>query len=217
MNQFISKVILFVSVLFVSSAFASEWELKKDVDGVKVYTKSIEGSKIKAFKGTVTLDVKLDTVIAVLKDIDAFPQWIPDLKEARQLELKDMEQIHYLHTDAPWPVSDRDGIYQYTYIRNKMAEAPHVLVKIISLPDYLPKKDNIVRITDVDGYWKLTPTTNGVEVVYRIHANPGGGLPKWLVNSKIVDTPFKSLTNLKERVKEPKYLEAEYPYLNPIK
>ncbi|MEZ4291465.1 MAG: hypothetical protein R3E53_13375 [Myxococcota bacterium] len=37
-------------------------------------------------------------------------------------------------------------------------------------------------------------------MTFAMHLDPGGGLPDWLVNARIVGTPFEALTNLRARV-----------------
>jgi hypothetical protein len=39
-----------------------------------------------------------------------------------------------------------------------------------------------------------------VLVAYQIHADPGGSIPGWLANATVVDTPFKTLKNLRSTI-----------------
>jgi len=39
--------------------------------------------------------------------------------------------------------------------------------------------------------------TKKTKVTYQMHAEPGGSLPAWLINSSVVDPPYKTLINLK--------------------
>ena len=38
--------------------------------------------------------------------------------------------------------------------------------------------------------------------------DPGGNVPKWIVNSMVVDLPFKTLLGLREIMKEAKYVNT---------
>ena len=58
------------------------------------------------------------------------------------------------------------------------------------------------NIANVDGYWQITKEDDGVSITYELHADPGGGIPNWLVNSSVVDTPFGILSGLKRRLTE---------------
>ena len=53
------------------------------------------------------------------------------------------------------------------------------------------------------GFWKLTPIAeNKTKVEYQMHVEPGGYVPAWLANMKIVDTPYTFMYNLREQVEK---------------
>ncbi|MFQ5787419.1 MAG: START domain-containing protein, partial [Thermodesulfobacteriota bacterium] len=69
------------------------------------------------------------------------------------------------------------------------------------------------RIKKSTGSYKLKPLTDStIEVTWQHHTEPGGGIPKWLVNSLLVDTPFKTLKNLRKIVQEDKYKKTKLKY-----
>ena len=130
-----------------------------------------------------------------------------DVKE----RVSDEETLIYTVNEAPWPVTNRD-----TYIRSMMtADANGVVTSSIKAePDYAEKNDDYVRMPSVNGAWTFTPQAEGmVEVVYQVHANPGGALPNWLVNSIVVETPMETLTNLHEKVQEEQYQNKTYAFI----
>ena len=46
--------------------------------------------------------------------------------------------------------------------------------------------------------WTVTPEAEGrTRVVFEMHLEPGGGIPAWLANSRVVDSPFETLKNLR--------------------
>jgi hypothetical protein len=54
-----------------------------------------------------------------------------------------------------------------------------------------------------DGYWQLTELENGdIRVVLEQLSDPGGGIPAWLINMFIVQSPYKTLYNLREIVQQ---------------
>lgn len=74
-------------------------------------------------------------------------------------------------------------------------------------PDYIPKKKKLVRVSKVDSTWTITPLSKTlVEVRYRVHSEPGGHLPAWLVNQVVTDQPFNTLRNLRKEVTRPEPL-----------
>ncbi len=63
----------------------------------------------------------------------------------------------------------------------------------------LPKK--LVPISHVAGYWQFTKVEDNItDVVYQFVSDPGGNIPDWLVNSFVVQSPYHTLENLRERL-----------------
>ncbi len=201
-----------ISILILPLAFSqNDWKLKKERKGIKVYTRAVEGSGFKQFKGITEVGAPLSSIIGVLMDIDSYTEWSPKTAEARVLEKEgDHRTIHYIKTNAPWPVSDRDGIYTM----NVQKTGNKVKVDVGCKPTYLPEVEGVVRIQETAGGWELTPLQNGkVEVKYQVHSEPGGSIPSWLANSSVVDIPYETLTNLKEQVKKSKYQNLSFQFL----
>jgi flagella basal body P-ring formation protein FlgA len=70
----------------------------------------------------------------------------------------------------------------------------------------LPERDGAVPVSELSGYFELTPLDGAsTRVVYQMHLNPGGKLSAGLVNAKNVDTPFETLKNMREVVQREKY------------
>jgi len=173
------------------------WTLAKDADGIKVYTRSVANSRLREFKGEVVLATNAEQVVNVLKDVNSYRKWMPDVVTSELLASSNKERYHYIENAAPWPVSNRDGVYLFSFGRNEDAGAGVTVVRVKAVPDYAPRRDGKVRVPKSDGFWKIASAGNGVRVTYQIHADPGGSIPRWLANSTVVDTPFKTLKNLR--------------------
>lgn len=187
-----------IALLTLLPTAEEEWSLKKDQDGIKVYTRSVEGSAIDEFKAvTILTDAKLIDVLDVVTNVSGFVDLFPNCTEATVLEKQDRyNTVHYIETDVPFPVSDRDGIYeQRTHLDPGGASAT---VTIRALPERLPENKKLVRITHASGTWKLTQAGSNVNVAYQFHGEPGGAVPAWMANSFIVDSPFGTLQNLRK-------------------
>jgi len=52
-----------------------------------------------------------------------------------------------------------------------------------------------------------------IDVHYEVLAEPGGNIPAWLAQSKVVSVPYDTLMGLKERVKLPKYQGQTFTFL----
>jgi len=209
------KVSLFVIFILVSSfqiEAQDDWELKKDSDGIKVFTRQEEGSDIKAYRAEAVMEGKLSSFVAVLKDVASYGELYSSTKSAELLEEADTFLIEYTIIGLPWPVSDRDGYYINRFSQHYGTKI--VTVNIESIYGDRPANEDYVRIRDARGFFKFLPIDgNRVEVIYQMKADPGGSLPAWVVNMFLVDGPFNDLKNLRERVKLAKYAGEKYDFL----
>ncbi|MCR4468269.1 START domain-containing protein [Burkholderia sp. SCN-KJ] len=191
---------LLIGLLASQTTFAQDgWSLARQADGIRVYVRNVAGSPLREFRGEVQIRATPDDVVKVLRDADAYRQWMPDVAASELLKATDTEQFHYLDNKAPWPVSNRDGIYHFTYTK---AGDGALTVRVEAVPDYLPLREGKVRIPQAKGQWKLVPDAEGVKVTYQMHASPGGAIPDWLANRTVVDTPYGTLKALRSRVQE---------------
>ncbi len=187
-----------VGLLTGKAVFAQKaWSLAKDADGIQVYVRDVADSPLREFRGEVQVKAKLEQVVQALREANAFRKWMPDVITSDLLKSSDTEQFHYIENKAPWPVSNRDGVYHFSYSRPADGS---VVVRVEAVPNYLPARDGRVRIPKAEGQWRVVPNTDGVSVSYQMHASPGGSIPNWLANQTVVDTPFGTLKALRRHL-----------------
>lgn len=191
----------------------TEWDLVKDKDGIKVYTREVAGSPLKEYRGVVQVRTSLESLIALYYDPEACSEWIHNCKSAKVLkELSPTEKYIYSENEAPWPVSNRDLVFRAVITQNP--DSKEVLITEEGVPNYIPENSCCIRIPEMKSYWKFTPLSSGVvEVTWQSHSNPGGRLPNFLVNSVVVDMPFETLSKMKEIVQRKKYQQSKLSFL----
>ncbi|MFT4526045.1 MAG: hypothetical protein ACI85F_002209 [Bacteroidia bacterium] len=205
-------ILLFV--LTSLSTFAQEeWQLKKDKSGVKVYTKRVDGWGLKAIKATTTFACDLATCVAVLRDIPHLTELFPDCEKTEKVTQTDVDQIHYLHLNAPWPVTDRDATFHLTYEYRPESESVFIQADVIN--EKYPEQDGMVRLTKGIGTWTFTKAGEKTELIYRFNGEAGGNIPDWLANSVVEDNPLEMLQNYHELVNLPRYQGKSFTFLNP--
>jgi hypothetical protein len=179
----------------------TDWKLRKEAAGVTIYTRNVEGSPYDEFKGVVTIsNTSLTKVLDIIMDVKNYPNNFPNCGSAQVLVQKSKyDDIHYLTIKAPWPVADRDAVYEATTTFSQ--DGKRALVKLIPRGDYIHEKKNLIRVHNGSGFWNLEEISpNTVQVVYQFHADPAGEIPAWVANSVIVSNPLKTLENLKKLV-----------------
>lgn len=210
-------IVLLLSSLFSFSvnAEASVWELEKEEEDInlKIFTREVEGSNLREFKGEMLIKTQLSALVALLMDSKSAPEWMHKCEKFEVIEEVDaLTKVVYFINGAPWPVSDRDAV-----IKSTMSQDPETLVfktEINVVNNVLAENDDYVRIPRMKGFWLFEPKEEGqVLVTYQVHANPGGSLPDWLANSVVVDTPYNTMSNMAEMLKLEKYQQAEVPMI----
>ncbi|MDH4561010.1 START domain-containing protein [Pseudomonas sp. BN411] len=189
-----------LGLLAASAVQAEDWKLAKDEDGIKVFLSEVPGSKYKAYRGVVTMKADMATLRALQEDVVGSCTWIHECKEQKLLKSEGAQSWTYTRFNTPWPVTPRDSVLHVT---SEIGADGSVTRVLEGVPKYLPEADGFVRVTEVQGFWKLAPKGTGeVEVTYQVHTEPGGSVPSWLANSFVVDAPFNTLKAMRQRAEK---------------
>ena len=210
MNRILFAIILTMLASGLSSQ--DDWELRKEEEGIRVYTRYVEGSDIKAYRVEAVLDGQLASFVAVMKDVKNYGLLFESSDYASLIEETDTTLLYYSQTGAPWPVKDRDGVYMLRFSQHYGTGV--VTIRIESVNGIRPENEDFVRISKATGFWKFLPADKDkVEVVYQMEADPAGNLPAWVINMFLVDKPLQDVKNLRERVKLEEYAGKRYDFL----
>jgi len=175
------------------------WRLKKDRNGVKIYSRDYPNSKFKEYKAVMVVNTSLQKVKDIVLDADNLKNWNYKTSESRLVKkIDDNNFIFYLFNDMPWPILNRDHVSDVvvTYPTVKSIQ-----INITPNNDILPKNKGTVRITNFKGFWLLEQTSKGVAITHQLFGDPEGGVPSWLVNFQLVKSPYTSFNNLKDLLK----------------
>jgi ribosome-associated toxin RatA of RatAB toxin-antitoxin module len=174
------------------------WILESERDGIKIYTRVVRGSKLKQVRAIVSVHVSMETVVRALTDYPNYHKWMNNVTESYVVD-HPADSVHYVYRfeDAPWPVQNR-------YHVDKMIVAMHeksATLEFKSMPNYMDKSEQAIEIQRFEGSWKVSEVSqNECQIEYILDENPGGYVPQWLVNYMAIDAPFKTLSNLRERL-----------------
>lgn len=207
--KLLAVLFLFTLVLCAQN----DWELIKEKDGVKVYLRNYKSGKLKEFKAVGKISATLNEVNAVLKDFEHAQNWMVDLKECKLLKkMPDGSQYKYFQVFVPFPLKNRDMIYHEHTVQDKKTKA--LSVTFTSTPDYVEEKEGIVRMVETEGSWKFEPISkNELNITYQLYADPSG-VPAWIVNMMMVDSPIKTIQNMRNEVKKEIYKTQKFSYIH---
>ncbi|MBL0358942.1 MAG: START domain-containing protein [Chitinophagaceae bacterium] len=191
----------------------SDWSLRTDKEGIKVYTKNLDNSPYKAVKTVCTVDASLSRLTAVLLDIKNCADWVYATKSCKVLKQNSpSDLLYHSEVDIPWPVSNRDFVVRLVVTQDERTKAVTVLGE--NRPAYLPEIKNVVRIQQSYSKWLITPLQNGqLQIEYVLQVDPGGSVPAWLINMFATKGPFETFQKLRRQVKKDLYNRVSLPYI----
>lgn len=209
-----SLTIFLLSFLSIAS-FGQDWEFQKEVEGIKAYNRPVSDSKFKEYRIEAEIEGSLESMVAVLQDMDVYLDIFQDHKEASLINTDGETHFEiFIHTKTPFPVKDRLSYSQTDYSYDSANST--VTLDIACLDnDYLNAQEHKgILITDCKGSWVIKDLKNGkLEIIHQFYANPEGMVPAWLINKRTVDSPIKSIKIIRKFIKEPKYQNRTFDFI----
>jgi hypothetical protein len=193
-------------LFFIVDSYAqTDWKLGKDKEGIKVYTRKVDGYKLKQVKAETVVQANIKVIKDLIADFDNHSKWVDNCAISKIVETKSENECFFYNTyTTPWPAKDRDVI---THIIIDQKSEDRVYINFDAAPDYMEEKEGYVRVPYSEGSWDLKKIDdNNTEIVYKIHVDSGGSIPRWMINELILRSPFRTIRSLKNQV-EPKIVE----------
>ena len=189
-----------------------EWELKKDEDGIKVFTACTPNSNFKSIKVECTVKATPSQLVAFLMDIQAQHDWVYNNKSTQLVKkIGSNEMIFYSEVSVPWPCTNRDYI---SHITIKQPTPQLVTIDAHAEPDLLPVKEGKVRVMTSKAHWDVTSLSKDLlKIVYTVQFDPAGSVPAWLTNMFVTKGPLQTFQKLRECVSRPVYQNAHVDFI----
>ena len=199
-------LLLLVSVV----SQAAEWELARDRNGIKVWTRNEPGYPIRAFKAVTTVDSSLSGLVSLIMDTDHVSEWAYRILGVNVLTRDDDAAtfVIYTKTDFPWPLSNRDVVLAGQIAQDEKTKLVTIRSRSTPAGQY-PEQPGFLRMPDMVGDWIFRPLGAGkVEVTMIGRANPSGNIPFGVVNLIIHETPYRTLQGLRQVIGADRYQRA---------
>lgn len=194
-------ILLFAGLmLFFGFNVGSTWQLRKNKEDIKVFTRDAKSTDVQEIKVTMTLNTTVEEITKAILDVKNYTNWMENIESPSILEkVSENEYYLYYELDAPWPADNRDIINHTTISYDATNNTTTINSK--AAPDYIAKKDGIVRVTLSEGCWTLKQISpDKVELNHCLLASPGGSIPDWIINMFIVDHPYNTHQSLRALV-----------------
>lgn len=200
---------LFIVDKFWTMSGSNEWELKKDKDGVKVYSLKVPGDRIVKFKTIIQGSWSLSQMAAlhlVDDNLETCKDWFPNCVEFKRIMEFDSVKLYDVDLwvlASPPPFADRELLLRTIVSQDE--ESKVVTLDVIGSPTTLPVKKGRIRVQQMHAKWQFTSIGNGKSELELIqNLSMGGLIPYFLLNMFGADENFKFM-----RDELPKFLEKE--------
>lgn len=197
--------ILIYLMLSVAALAAADWHLalqdkKRDI---RVYTREISDSPYRSFYAITRTAAHPQTVLAVLSDVAAMPEWIARLRQTRVIKRHGNTDI-WVHNiyKLPYPFHDREAV-----LHSKLTRYQNGTVEIVTTAEegMVPSSHN-VRLLNIKSTWRITTESkDSVKIEWWGQGDPGGYMLPAIFNYSLANEPARALKFLHQMLQRPKY------------
>ena len=193
-------LIVFVSVFLLSFTFFNEnWVFKKEKEGIKVYTAKVEGYKYDKSIALYTFNADINSFTNFIMDPLNFKKFSDRIEKIEVINKNETKAFYYMSIDMPWPISNRDGVYEIT-LKSKTNSGAHIA--IVARPNLLPIQKGYVRIEYANTDYIIKKRGSELDLRYEKHTDPNGSIPAWLSNYYLSDAPIENIIVMKENIEK---------------
>ncbi|MEM7550155.1 MAG: START domain-containing protein [Bacteroidota bacterium] len=202
-----SILVLILSLNWISpseSPGEEDWKKAKDKDGITIYTRGSELTRVKEFKAIASINAPISTILNVFWDAESSCEWVQGCQQSEVIEAIPGKSLkYYMEIRVPFPFHDRDLIQSFLF---EKIDKKKVRVHLKNLPDDLERRKKLIRLEIAEGEWILEKISeNETRATLKYLSDPGGSIPAWLTNLFIVDGSFGYMEGLRKMVKKDKY------------
>jgi hypothetical protein len=189
------------------------WNLKKDKDAIRIYTRDTENSSFKSVKVTCTIPGTLSQLTALLLDAGAHERWVYNTKASYLVkQINQNQQIYYSEIALPWPLANREVVVFMKIVQDPVSRI--LQVNIDNVENQIPVKSGTVRVRASSVTWKVTPLKgNLLSIEYFGQVDPGGSVPAWIANPFTTKGPFETFKKLRQLITSPAYAKASFDFI----
>ncbi|MEE3112685.1 MAG: hypothetical protein VX263_01145 [Bacteroidota bacterium] len=187
--------ILFSIFLFsYQNEFPTDWVLKKDKNQIKIYLRKLDYNS-QQYRAETIVEADINSVSSHILDFNNSFKWMYKLKSSKILSKKSDSLFYvYFTVKMNWPLKNRDLVSDVIVSKTENK----VIIELNSVPGYMEINPNFERIKDTKSVWKIEYLTkNKTKVSLQSYAVIEG-IPTFISDFFILESPLYSLNNLKD-------------------
>ncbi|KAI8097452.1 uncharacterized protein BX664DRAFT_378237 [Halteromyces radiatus] len=173
------------------TADLSGWEFSQEKDGVKLYSKAVEGSSIPLVRGDYllkTTEYTAEQVAVVATLPGARSIWDEKFHSS---EVKEMftqwESFFWVRLNTPWPISNRDFVG--CNLRDMSRDLCYISMASVQ-DDTVGAVSGCVRGNLICSGWKLQKVDEGIQITYVTQVDLAGSIPSSFLRNVQLQVPL---------------------------
>ncbi|MCB1671693.1 MAG: START domain-containing protein [Gammaproteobacteria bacterium] len=211
----LSSLIVFFWNGEYAAAGLEDWTLRRDENGIQVYTRAVVGSPYDEVLTTTVVDnLRLASLVAVLQDPAACPRWVHHCSRSHLLSTVSEREVYvYSYNDMPFPIRDREIISHVLWSQDPVNRS--LTMTGTAVDGFVDRTPGSVRLTEARVAWRFQPLAGGrIRITNRAHLNPGSRIPAWLTNNLLVETPFLTMSAFISLARTSDFREAKASFVS---
>lgn len=184
---------------------ANTYTLVRSDQNISIYTKwvplnaSVSTRKVKA---VFSCTASMEEVLALVTNDAAVTRWMSNVDDFSRLKkVSDREWYCYIRYGLPWPLSDQDCILKYVVDSSPDGRSARVIVE--GMPQYLPVKDGVNRISHLECEWIIYRTDDHrVLVEYTQYSKQPAKFPRKITDPLVQKAMIKSFASFRSIVEQ---------------
>ena len=177
----------------------SGWQLQRTTaDGIEIYFR--EEGDLKSVRLLAEVNGTIPQILGLLDSVQYYPDWVYRTSESQVLEYRSDTLYYYTRTDFPWPLQDRDFVIRSWTERGDTLTVSRS--RAVANDERLRRSD-AVRVRLFESDWYLQPLDSArTQVDYYLRTDPGGSIPRWIVNIALDRGPLKLVAAFRRRLNQ---------------
>ena len=146
-------LLLALSCLPAHAEDDNDWKLVSERNGIQVYMKHRDESRLKTFRGTTRFTLKDEyALVALMNDYASYPKWLHFIDSAEEFDRQGpLDRSLRFTTQLPWPLADREAVLRAKVHQTLNDEEESVMIELINRPDALPPNNDYIRFPEMWG------------------------------------------------------------------
>jgi len=195
-------MILYILLVFfftLENSDTKSWTIKTNEPNYRVLVRESDNNGIKEIKIVHRFKGNFKKLVLVMNDIKTNEKLFNNCTKANLLKQLDAHSSYqYFYFKMPITVADRDIISKVTIYHT---DSSYSLISHATDSKLVSKNADVIRIHKANTSWQFRKIGNGeITMEYYASADPGGSIPKWLVNALAIRESKISIEKLKKMI-----------------